>query len=82
MWVVSRRIVPELEASSPVSMVRLKDTLNEYHQKRADMHGYIYYILRKHAWSMPDGSHMYEAKSLATGAICSLFSEYVEEADG
>ena len=77
--------VPELEAA-PLKLVRLKEgELNEYHQRRADKHGYIYYGLRWFGADYMTGQRgaLIEAKSLATGAVVTLYSLYVEEqADG
>ena len=47
-----------------------------YHIRRLEKHGVIYFVVREFA----DGA-LYEAKSLATGAICTLQSSFCVEAE-
>lgn len=58
-------------------LVRLKGNLNEYHQYRADRHGWLYIVTRK--FGLYDFA--YESRSIATGVLCTLLAEYVEEVD-
>jgi hypothetical protein len=69
-------------------LVRLKDSLDEYHQQRADKHGWLYIatnydasrriiMYQRHQARRVKG--LYEARSLATGVICTLLPEFVEE---
>ena len=67
--------VPKL-ATTP-KLVCLKPHLDDYHQRRADKHGYIYYAT--HTFGFND--EMVEAKSLATGALVTLFANMLEEQD-
>lgn len=50
--------------------------LDPYHERRLRRHGAIYFVTREHA-----EGYLYEAKSLATGAVCTLISEYCVEPD-
>lgn len=56
-------------------MVYLRESSHPYHQRRLKKHGAIYFVVSE--WA---GGHMYEAKSLATGAICTLQSSFCVEA--
>jgi hypothetical protein len=76
---VPGRVVPPLETQkvvSPTRLVRLKDTTDSYHRRRAEKHGYIYFVTRS-SWH----GGVLEAKSLATGVTCSLLADMVEEQD-
>ena len=55
-----------------MKLLRLKDALDEYHQQRADKHGWLYISVKNYRY-------LHEARSLATGVICTLLSDYVEE---
>jgi hypothetical protein len=55
-------------------LVQLKEPLNEYHKRRADRHGWLYIRVNKR----PD---LIEARSLATGVVCTFLPEYVEVAN-
>ena len=56
-----------------VSIIGLRENLDEYHAKRAAKHGWIYICKRRY-------NGIYEAKSVATGALCTLLDPFVEEA--
>ena len=57
-------------------LVRLKDKLDPYHQRRADKHGYLYIVSeREREWML----RLYEARSIATGVVCTFDAGYVEE---
>lgn len=56
-------------------MVYLAKYHDSYHQRRLERHGVIYFVVREFA-----GGALYEAKSLATGAICTLQSSFCVEA--
>lgn len=56
-------------------VLSLKDELDDYHEARAHKHGYLYFLVRK-CGMLGD---LYEAKSIATGHICTLEKRYVEE---
>ncbi len=45
--------------------------MDGYHRRRSLKHGDIYYVVR----SIGDGA-IYEAQSLATGAVCTLRSSF------
>jgi hypothetical protein len=74
--VVSRRVMRTLEAEEALMakqiVIMLRGGLDDYHQRRANKHGYIYLATRRDGY--------YNAKSVATGAICTLLSRFVEEA--
>ena len=58
-----------------MKLLRLKDELDDYHQRRADKHGWLYLStgrLRHPA--------LCEARSIATGVVCTFESDFVEEA--
>lgn len=60
-----------------MQLLRLKSELDSYHQRRAERHGYIYYLNRvlgpSRTW--PD---VVEGKSLATGSLVTLMAPYYE----
>lgn len=60
-----------------MQLLRLKSELDAYHQRRANKHGYLYYLTRiigpSSTW--PD---VVEGKSLATGSIVTLSAPYFE----
>jgi len=60
-----------------MKLLSLKASLDGYHQRRANEHGYLYYLTRvigpSKTWP-----HMVEAKSLATGRIVTLVSPFFE----
>lgn len=70
-------------------LIRLKDDLDDYHQRRADKHGWLYTIVRRRERGQIPGSrgfyrravYLYEARSVATGVVCTFAPEFVEEAD-
>lgn len=60
-------------------LVRLKDKLlDNYHQRRADKHGWLYVVVR----DVYPGteSHLIEARSVATGVVCTFVPIFVEDA--
>ena len=67
-------------------LARLKEPLDPYHQRRADKHGYLYIIqgTREHGIVMSPGwiphkyKALYEARSIATGVICTFRPECME----
>lgn len=59
-----------------LGILQLKDNLDGYHQRRADKHGRLYILMRRNGVYQD----MYEAKSVATGALYTLDKAYVEEA--
>lgn len=60
-----------------MQLLSLKASLNAYHQRRANEHGYLYYLTRvigpSKMW--PD---VVEAKSLATGQLVTLAAPFYE----
>jgi hypothetical protein len=56
-------------------LVRLKNDLDDYHRQRASKHGWLYIVTRKPGWGL------YESRSIATGVLCTLLPEFVEEVD-
>ena len=62
-------------------LIRLKSRLDDYHQRRADKHGHLYVVVRHTEPDFPP-LNLYEAKSIATGVVCTLYPEYTEIADG
>lgn len=63
-------------------VVKLKLILDEYHQRRADKHGYIYFVVKEFGTRIRSlDPRLYEAKSLATGAVCTLESKFCDELD-
>lgn len=54
-------------------LIRLVERLDSYHKRRADAHGYLYTTTR----SFGLGS-LIEAKSIATGALCTLDKRFIE----
>ena len=60
----------------PPRLVHIKEgVLDAYNQRRAEKHGYIYLAIR----SFGNGS-LVEARSVATGALCTLDRRFIEEA--
>jgi hypothetical protein len=57
-----------------MKLLRLKDELDDYHQRRADKHGWLY--LNTARLRLPA---LFEARSIATGVVCTLESDFVEE---
>lgn len=69
-------------------LVRLKEPLDLYHQKRADKHGWLYIVTNYPATAiMMEGNkplrfkNLYEAKSISTGVVCTFRPECVEVAE-
>jgi hypothetical protein len=70
-------------------MVRLKEPLDGYHQRRAEKHGWIYSVVRVTGPQLLRGADggvdvkpfLYECKSLATGVVCTFRPECIEEAE-
>lgn len=62
-------------------LVRLRDRLDPYHQRRADKHGRLFVVVRHTEPDFP-AINLYEAKSISTGAVCTLDPLYLEHADG
>lgn len=56
-------------------LIRLVEHIDGYHKRRADAHGYLYIATR----SFGLGS-LVEARSIATGALCTLDKRFIEEA--
>lgn len=56
-------------------MVYLRESNNPHHQRMLKKHGAIYFVVSE--WS---GGDLYEAKSLATGVVCTLHSRFCMEA--
>ena len=72
-------------------LVRLKDDLDRYHKRYLKAHGHLYVVTTPdethrnpyvHDDSVVRRANSYEAKSIATGAICLLSKDYVEESNG
>jgi hypothetical protein len=59
-------------------LVRLKEPLDDYHQRRADKHGWLYIVDEYRKWPY---QALVEARSLATGVVCTLIPECVEVAN-
>ncbi len=57
-------------------LVQLAANIDGYHQRRADVHGYIYIAYR----SFGLGS-LVEAKSIATGVLCTLDRRFLKDVD-
>lgn len=72
-----RELPPLATQEKPVKLLNLKLPLDGYHQRRAERHGYIYFLHRvigpSQTW--PD---VVEGKSLATGRIVTLQAPYFE----
>lgn len=56
----------------PPKLLRLKEPLDLYHQRRADAHGWIYFD------ETSEFSGLVTARSLATGVVCT-FDKYSVE---
>lgn len=65
-------MVTQLESK----LVQLADNLDGYHQRRADVHGYLYISIR----SFGLGS-LVETKSIATGVLCTLDRRFLKDVD-
>lgn len=59
-------------------MLQLKKELDSYHQRRADKHGWLYVQVRPHD-ETDRFIGLYEARSIATGVVCTLDAAYIEE---
>ena len=59
-------------------LIRLKEPLDNYHQRRADAHGWLWVLTRRGDGEVPD---FVEARSIATGVVCTLITFFTEEAD-
>lgn len=60
-------------------LARLKEPLDGYHQRRADKHGWLYVIQN---WAnRPYPKAIYEARSIATGVVCTFRPECLELID-
>jgi hypothetical protein len=53
-----------------------RDGLDDYHQRRANKHGYLYNVVREGHFKV-----FRECRSIATGVICTLFDKYLEFSD-
>lgn len=62
---------------SSLLALRDEDTLDDYHRARLHKHGRLYILLRKCGMFRD----LYEAKSIATGVVCTLDKHHVEEID-
>ena len=60
-----------------MQLLSLKSDLDDYHQRSANKHGYLYYLHRVvgPSQSWPD---VVEAKSLTTGRVVILLAPYFE----
>lgn len=58
-------------------LARLKEPLDAYHQRRADKHGWIYFIENLNRRPLT-GINIYEARSIATGVVCTFRTECME----
>jgi hypothetical protein len=60
-----------------MQLLSLKASLDDYHQRRANKHGYLYYVIRvigpSQSWP-----GVVEAKSLSTGHTVTLVAPYYE----
>ena len=61
-------------------LARLKEPLDGYHQRRADKHGWLYVIQGLTAVG-PHPKPIYEARSIATGVVCTFRPECLELID-
>jgi hypothetical protein len=57
-----------------MQLLSLKDSLDFYHQSRADKHGYLYV----HSRTVGAVGDVVEAKSLATGGTVTLMAPYFD----
>jgi hypothetical protein len=57
-----------------MQLLSLKASLDNYHQSRADKHGYLYV----HSRTIGTVGDVVEAKSLATGGIVTLMAPYFD----
>ena len=58
-----------------MTLLRLKDNLDFYHQYRANKHGWLY--IRERVFAP---SSLCTARSIATGVVCTFDNRYIEEA--
>jgi hypothetical protein len=66
-----------------MTLILLKEPLDGYHHRRAEKHGWIYFVTHETDSEYPL-LNLYEARSLATGVVCTLdpaFTEKVEDAE-
>lgn len=59
------------------TLLRLYPSLPGYHERRREKHGDLYFFVR----TLGISGALIEARSLATGVICTLDRQYVEVAD-
>lgn len=70
-------------------LVRLKEPLDLYHRRRTEKHGWLYTVevediegvLPISGISLKRYSNLLEARSIATGVVCTLLPKYVETVD-
>ena len=65
-----------------MKMIRLKpeEKLDAYHKRRLEEHGWLYFGTKKILERVDDGrASLYEAKSVATGVLCTLLPSFCEE---
>ena len=55
-----------------MTLLHLKEPLDAYCERRADAHGYIYFLVRETGVHPERTTHIYEARSLATGVVCTF----------
>jgi hypothetical protein len=60
-----------------MQLLSLKSDLDDYHQRRANRHGYLYYFTRVIGPSQ-EWPSVVEAKSLATGRVVTLLAPFFE----
>ena len=60
-------------------LARLKEPLDGYHQRRAERHGWLYIV--ENLAERPYINTIYEARSVATGVVCTFRAECVELVD-
>ncbi len=61
-------------------LARLKEPLDGYHQRRADKHGWLY-VIQRLTEGRPYAKPIYEARSIATGVVCTFRPECLELID-
>lgn len=57
-------------------LARLREPMDSYHQRRADKHGYLYIV--QAVAENPFRVGLYEARSIATGVVCTFRTECME----
>ncbi len=57
-----------------MQLLSLKASLDNYHQRRADKHGYLYILVR----TVGPVGDVVEAKSLATGDTVTMMAPYFD----